>query len=135
MFTKHTSSSEKHIRYWLFSLLIVLALNAFGGGYYGLTGAKDIPVQWLEGSPFRSYFIPSLFLFVCIGGGSLYSAIMVIKKSRWACQTVWVCGSTVLLWLLAQVLIIGYVSWMQPATTGIVLVILMLNHKLSTYDH
>lgn len=49
--------SEKLIRWILGILLLVVAINAFAGGYYGLSGAKNIPTEWLKGSPFRDYFI------------------------------------------------------------------------------
>lgn len=38
------------IRYPLGGLLAFGALNAFGGGYYGLAGAPGVPTEWLEGS-------------------------------------------------------------------------------------
>jgi hypothetical protein len=41
-------------------LLAFGAINAFAGGYYGLSGAKGVPVEWPDGSPFGSYFIPVL---------------------------------------------------------------------------
>jgi hypothetical protein len=37
-------------------------VNAFGGGFYGLNGAKAIPRAWLDGSPFHSFFVPSLYV-------------------------------------------------------------------------
>src|SRR4051812_27480018 len=49
-------------RWILGSLLLLVALNAFGGGYYGMAGAPNVPTEWLEGSPFTSYFLPSLIL-------------------------------------------------------------------------
>src|SRR6185503_7859661 len=33
-------------------LLAFGALNAFAGGLYGMSGAPDVPREWLEGSPF-----------------------------------------------------------------------------------
>lgn len=70
--------NEKLIRLVLEIMLLLIALNALGGGYYGMAGAKDVPLVWLEGSPFTSYFIPSLILFVCIGGLSLYAFITLV---------------------------------------------------------
>ena len=58
----------KIIRIILGTLLAIIALNALGGGFYGMMGAKEIPIEWLKGSPFKSYFIPALFLFVVVGG-------------------------------------------------------------------
>src|SRR5690242_15281521 len=48
-----------HVRYLLGALLAFGALNAFGGGYYGLSGADGIPTEWLQGSPFSDYLVPS----------------------------------------------------------------------------
>ncbi|MGZ5243189.1 MAG: hypothetical protein ACXWDO_08430 [Bacteroidia bacterium] len=127
-------SSEKFIRYTLGVLLLFLALNAFGGGYYGMAGAKDIPLEWLDDSPFRNYFIPSLVLFVLVGGSALVSGIMVLRRHQQARSAAFVCGALVLLWLIAQVAIIGYVSWMQPTTALLGFVILSLAWKLPTYQ-
>ena len=55
--------SDSLIRRSLGTLLLLVALNAFGGGWYGMAGADAVPISWLEGSPFRDYFIPSMILF------------------------------------------------------------------------
>ena len=114
------------IRYPLGILLFLLALNAFGGGYYGMAGAKNVPVEWLQGSPFHSYSIPGLFLFLAVGGMSLISGILVFKTHRLARKLSFITAIIILCWLTVQVAIIGYVSWMQPATTIAALLILFL---------
>jgi hypothetical protein len=121
-----SKSTEKLIRYALGILLLFVAINAFGGGYYGMAGAKNIPVDWLKKSPFRSYFIPSLFLFVVVGGSSLFAAYVVFKRLSYARSTALVSGLVILVWLIIQMAIIGYVSWMQPATAVAALLILFL---------
>ena len=92
------------------------ALNAFGGGYYGLSGAKGVPLEWLEGSPFDDYFIPGLVLFVVVGGSFLAAAIAVFAKLHIARTAAFAAGGIVLGWLAVETAIVGYVSWMQPAT-------------------
>lgn len=114
------------MRYTLGGLLAFGALNAFGGGYYGMAGAKDVPREWLEGSPFENYFIPSLVLFVVVGGGLLTAAIAVFAGLRLARRAALAAGVVVLGWLAVETLVIGYVSWMQPATTIGALLILLL---------
>ena len=42
---------EKFIRYMLGCLLLLVAVNAFGGGYYGMAGAKSVPVDTVERQP------------------------------------------------------------------------------------
>ena len=56
------------VRCSLGNLLAVGALNALAGGYYGLTGALGVPTEWLEGSPFADYVVPSLILLVVVSG-------------------------------------------------------------------
>lgn len=92
------------------------ALNAFAGGYYGLSGAAGVPRVWLSGSPFSSYVIPSLILLVVVGGSLLLATIAVL--ARWRSDR-WVAigaGLVLTVWLAVQIAILGYVSWMQPVT-------------------
>jgi hypothetical protein len=98
----------------LILIQLLVMLNAFGGGLYGLAGAKDIPMFWLDGSPFHSFFIPSLFLFVVIGGGMLVATIVWLRKSRLAPWVSLSMGALLMLWIVVQVAIIGYVSALQP---------------------
>src|SRR5690349_18379145 len=93
-------------RYVLGALLAFGALNAFAGGYYGLSGAKGVPRGWLEGSPFSDYFIPSLILFVIVGGALLLAAIAVFARWRSGRLLGLFAGAVVLGWLVVQVSII-----------------------------
>jgi hypothetical protein len=126
---RHPTVGRAHptvIRYSLGGLLAFGALNAFAGGYYGMSGAEDVPREWLEGSPFDDYFIPGLVLFLVVGGSMLAAAIAVFADLRIARLAALGAGLVVLAWLAVETLIVGYVSWMQPATTMGALVILLL---------
>jgi hypothetical protein len=123
MFRKSQSSM---IRCLLGGLLAFGALNAFGGGYYGLSGAKGVPTEWLEGSPFKDHTIPSFILFAIVGGSFLVAAVAVCARSRMARASALTAGMVVLIWIVVQVASIGYVSWMQPATAIGGLLILVL---------
>ena len=126
---RHPTVGRAHptvIRYSLGGLLAFGALNAFAGGYYGMSGAEDVPREWPEGSPFDDYFIPGLVLFLVVGGSMLAAAIAVFADLRIARLAALGAGLVVLAWLAVETLIVGYVSWMQPATTIGALVILLL---------
>jgi hypothetical protein len=114
------------IRYSLGTLLAFGAVNAFAGGYYGLSGAKGVPLEWLAGSPFTDYFIPSLILLFIVGSAFFVAAICVFTRSSRARASAFAAGIIVLVWICVQLAIIGYVSWMQPATFmgGIVVILL-----------
>lgn len=107
-------------------LLSIVALNAFGGGYYGMAGAENVPVEWLKGSPFSNYFIPSLILFFIVGGSSLIAAITAFRRRPSSRKISLLCGFIILTWIAVQLAIIGYVSWMQPATTIAAIIIILL---------
>ncbi|MCZ2357348.1 MAG: hypothetical protein LC115_11805 [Bacteroidia bacterium] len=126
---------ENSIRYPLGILLLLVAVNAFYGGYYGLSGAKTVPTEWLKGSPFRNYFIPSLFLFIAVGGSTFTAAILVFKRNHKARKAAFISGIIILVWLAVQVAIIGYVSWMQPATAIAAIIIHFLTWQLPKYGN
>lgn len=118
------------IRYLLGALLAFGALNAFAGGYYGLSGAKGVPREWLAGSPFTDYFVPALILFVVVGGSFLVAAVAVFARWRRARLLAIGAGAVVLGWLAVQISIIGYVSWMQPTTAAGAVIVLALASQL-----
>ena len=109
-------SPSASVRYTLGGLLGFAALNAFGGGYYGLSGAAGVPREWLQGSPFTTYTVPSAILFVVVGGSCLAASIAVFARARIAGAIAAAAGLILLTWIAVQVAIIGYVSWMQPVT-------------------
>jgi len=125
-FTLSSRKSQNFIRYLLGSLLALVALNALGGGYYGMSGARGVPLEWLEGSPFQSYFIPGLALLILVGGSSLFASIAVFARFSYARPASFGYVILVFVWLAVQLSIIGYVSWMQPATAIVSLIILVL---------
>ena len=125
----------KLLRSTLGFLLLFVAINAFGGGYYGMIGAEGVPVKWLEGSPFSSYLLPSVVLFVVVGGVCLFGAIAIFQNKPFARKTAIASAMILLSWLGVQVLFIGYVSWMQPATAVAAVIILFLSLLLARYDY
>lgn len=104
------------VRYTLGAVLAFAALNAFAGGWYGLAGAKGIPTEWLSGSPFSDYVVPSGILVVAVGGSALLASVAVF--ARWRHDRLLAIAAAGILfgWLAVELAIIGYVSWMQPAT-------------------
>lgn len=96
-------------------LLLLIALNAVGGGLYGLSGAEGIPTAWLAGSPFADYPLPSLFLLICVGGAALTAGVAVLRRRPAGRPAALLAGAVLVAWIVVQVGIIGPVSWLQPA--------------------
>lgn len=121
---------------WLVALETLIALNAIGGGIYGLTGAKDVPRAWLDGSPFDSYVIPSLALLILVGGSMLAALGLLVARHRLAPEASIAAGVILLVWLLVEVLIIPF-SWLQPAfaVLGVLVVALGAQQRRLRNEH
>lgn len=122
-----SSSPSEFLRIGLGLLLAFLALNAIGGGVYGLLGAKDVPREWLDGSPFTSYLIPSVVLLLCVGSAFLIGSTAALFNWRSAWNYTAFAGLIALAWIVTQLSIIGYVSWMQPVIGLLSLAVLSLS--------
>ena len=106
------------VRRVLIALLVVGALNAFGGGIYGMTGARGVPLSWLERSPFESYFGPSLILFFVVGGWMAMAAAALLARFPAARAAALAAGVVLNGWIVVQVAMIGWVSWLQPVSAA-----------------
>lgn len=98
-----THRLETIIHYTLGMLLAFTALNAFWGGFYAMSGAEGVPIEWLNGSLFQDYLIPGLILFFVVGGAFLVAAIAVFSRSRIARPATLASVVIVFIWLGVQV--------------------------------
>lgn len=126
---EENSVKTRSTRYTLCAILLIVSVNALGGAYYGMDGARDVPLEWLEGSPFENYFVPSFFLFVFIGVISFGAVINIFRQKRFV-MTSYLSGGMLVAWIVIQVALIGFVSWLQPAMFFIGIVILVLTEKI-----
>ena len=116
-------------RYTLGAILAFLALNAFAGGSYAMAGATGVPVEWLQGSAFSSYFGPGLFLFAVVGGTAAIAAVAVLARWQRGSSLAKLAGWVLVVWLIEQLVIIGFVSWLQLATAAAAIAILSLAYR------
>jgi len=93
----------------------VVSLNAIGGGIYGLAGAEGVPLAWLDGTPFTSYRAPSVILLVVVGGLHGAASVFVWRQLARAHALSLVAGIVLVGWIVVQVAMLGFVSWLQPA--------------------
>jgi hypothetical protein len=114
---EHLLSQAKRSRWLLVFIEFGIAVNAVGGAVWGLAGAKNVPREWLEGTPFDSYVIPSLILLVGVGGGMTVAAVALLTRRRYAAEVTIAAGLVLVGWIATQVTIIvpnGGFSWLQP---------------------
>ncbi len=85
-------------------LLGFLALNALGGGIYGMTSP-----QW------HGYFIPSLILCVIVGGMAAVASAATFAEHIFWRLLAYAAALVALVFVLVELAVIGYQSWLQPA--------------------
>jgi hypothetical protein len=97
-------------------------LGALAGGYaciadpYNPLGA---PASMLEGSPFSSFLIPGLVLFILFGFGNLIQLLFIRKNVWWKSLGEGVLGGGMILWIVIQVAIIGSIVFLHIAFLAI----------------
>ncbi len=99
-------------------LQIFIAIGAVGGGLILILdpSGQDMgfSIDLLSNSPFTNYLIPGLFLFAVNGFGNFYCAFLSFRKHRYAGYAGILFGAVMMAWILVQVAIIGWGSWLQP---------------------
>ena len=100
-----------------------------------------LPPEFLDKTPFSNYLIPGLILLIVLGLYPLMVFYMLIKDPQWQVfsfinfshhqkdswtATVYL-GIVLLGWIIIQVLLIGYQSYLQPFYLGVGVLILGLS--------
>lgn len=91
-------------------LLIVNSIGALGGGgslIYDPSGEfMQLPLDFLANSPFSSYLIPGIILFVVNGLFSLFVAFATVNRWKFHPQLIVLQGILLAGWLSVQIMII-----------------------------
>jgi hypothetical protein len=114
----------------LIAVELFLALNAVGGAVYALGGAKGVKREWLDGTPFNDYVIPGVILLVAVGGTLVAAAVALLRRAPTAWEFSLAAGAVLIGWIVVETAMIGLVSWMQPTTLALALLITALAIRL-----
>jgi hypothetical protein len=110
--------SQRHMTWtiWLYvALAVFLSLSALSGGYFlwsDPTGkAMQLSLDWLKPTPFKDYLIPGLILFSVLGVYPLFVIYGLLAQfsGRWVWLAAVLLGVATLVWLIVEVLMIGFV--------------------------
>ena len=112
---------------------LILALVALGAIPAGLAmilkpdgSIMHLPIDILQGSPFKDFLIPGLFLLGVNGLAGLAGAVLCFIHSRYSAISGLILGIGLVVWIIVQLLTTGLISWMQPAYFAIGLVEIIL---------
>jgi len=94
------------------ALELFLSVGALGGGAALVLGPRGevipLPLSLLAGSPFGSYRVPGLILFVVLGVGPLTAAVLTFRHHPWGPLLAVAVGAALLVWLAVEIAIVGY---------------------------
>jgi hypothetical protein len=127
--------TRKPNRVWADGLILALealiALTSIPAGIL-LAVKRDgsmirLPLELLKGSPFHSYLIPGLVLFLVVGGASIAAIVAVWVHSPYAYWFTLASSLLLMGWIIAQVLFIGYQGLLQPMVLSIGIILFALS--------
>jgi hypothetical protein len=107
---------------WGGILLALLFLDGFGAIVGGVGAMKDVmpfPDVWLHGTPFRSYFLPGLILFVAVGGSQLAAAYAMLRRHSLAKKAAIFGGGILTGWMIGELALIGFRAPIQVWFIGV----------------
>ena len=103
----------------------------------------------LQGTPFNNFIIPGIILFLFIGIFPILvsygllrqpawhwaEAINICKKYRWPWTAAWAAGVIILIWIIVEFALLGYISFLQPLVTvwGTAIITFTLLPKIRQY--
>lgn len=88
------------------------ALSGLGGGAFLIadpTGETlNLPLSFLKNSPFSDYLIPGIILFTVLGVYPLIVSAGLWKRKYWGWFGSLLLGVALLIWIIVEIIIIGY---------------------------
>lgn len=88
------------------------ALSGLGGGVFLIadpTGETlKLPLSFLKNSPFSDYLIPGIILFTVLGVYPLIVTAGLWKRKYWGWIGSLLLGVALLIWIIVEIIIIGY---------------------------
>lgn len=112
----HVPASMSTVHGLVLWLCLFTGLTAVAGGLGLLTSTRDTvgpPVELLEHSPFETFLVPGLLLFLVVGLGNLGAAALEARRIKGSELAVLLAGGALTVWVVTQLVMIRTISWLQ----------------------
>jgi hypothetical protein len=111
----------------LFTVEAALGVAALGGAVsFWASPQHAMPPNVLARTPFSSWVWPGVLLAVCVAVPAGIVAVATITGRTWTHLAHLLLGLDVVAWIGVQAIVIGFVSWLQPAILAWALTIVYL---------
>ena len=150
---KKSNTASPFVARILIFLLVFIGVGALISGPMLFLAPDGHPmklsVDMLQGTPFTNFLIPGLVLFLFVGifpilvsygllrqpSWQWAEAINVCKKYHWSWTASWAAGIIMLIWIIVETSLLGYVSFLQPVITvwGVAIITLTLLPNVRRY--
>ena len=131
---RELDAAHRWTRYLLAALVALELFNALGAFYGGGSMILDpagrpmgmAPPGEMRGLVFGSYLIPGVVLL--IANGLLPTAVVIgaLRKQRWSVRGHLFAGLVLTGWTVVEVMMLGWISFLQPLMLGVGIALLML---------
>ena len=117
-------------------IIVLLLLNGIGAVYGGLSlmirpdgSGLGMSLRWLQNSPFHTYLIPGIVLFIFNGISSIWVFMSVIAKYKYAFLWVAFQGAVLVLWILIEMILMQTIHFLH-ITLGIIGLTLLISGSI-----
>lgn len=118
---------------------VSLGISAiYGGMILMLERANDplgLPLEWLDETPFRDYFVPGLTLLSVFGVGSFVVVFGVLRRRAWAWIAAVGLGVAQIVWIAVEVFFLRMVQPLHVAYGGLGAVLVALATRPSVREY
>ncbi|MDP2326820.1 MAG: hypothetical protein Q8M79_01885 [Dehalococcoidia bacterium] len=111
------------------ALEAAIAISAMAGGVALIINGLGMSLDVLEGTPFTGFFWPGVILAVAVGGSGLLAWVALLAHAPRAIEAGAFAGATLAGWIVVQVVMLGYISVLQPVMGALGLITLLLALK------
>jgi len=124
----------KLIRILLLLILLYVGATSVHGGIGILTGKIALPLEFLNGTPFKSFQIPGIILLVLVGGLNLISAFLVFKKAKYHLEFASFSAFSILIWTFTEIYMIKHTMFLQVIYFSLGIINLCIILLLQKYE-
>ncbi len=129
--TRRASSGTRAALVVLQLIVALGALTAGGSFMHDPSGAGlGMSTALLAPSPFESFFVPGLVLFVVNGLAQVFAAALALRRHRFAARAAVIVGALLCGWITFQFFWLAAVSWLQFACFAIGALEIVLGFRL-----